>query len=222
MDKKEVKDILAYLLSSFRARLAIQDVSEGCPFDYHAFLEACKLNKSDAYLSNLLSVNLNYLVQQGLLDSLLPYLKSSFKVRALPSIDGGVKGHRRPSGEQVLLPYSIHTTVAHQSSSRTPKSRQTPDRHEDDCDIVIHVCDEGKGIWKDFSCRQSILLKGMGYFSRVTVKGQRLQDMDISVHCDIGIFEWLLQWIHKNQGHGSSSPGLDPSNGIISFKYIFI
>jgi hypothetical protein len=205
MEKKDVKEILAYLLSSFRARLAIQDVSEGCPFDYHAFLEACSAIKSDAYLSRLLSVNLDYLVQQGLLNSLLPYLKSSFKTRKLPpAICSG-----KPDSALLTL------QLQQPSSSRAHlvRSRQTPERFEDDPEIVIHVCDESKGIWKDFSCRQSVLLKGMGYFSRVTVKGQRLQDMDISVHCEIGIFDWLLQWIHHDQGQMESSTVPEPSIG---------
>lgn len=63
-------------------------------------------------------------------------------------------------------------------------------------DVVIHitVCDEVKNISKDFSCPQSLLISKMGYFADVTA-GQKLQDMDISVHCDIQIFDWLMKWV---------------------------
>lgn len=29
--------------------------------------------------------------------------------------------------------------------------------------------------------------------------GQKLEDMDISVHCDMGIFEWLMRWVKREQ-----------------------
>ena len=28
--------------------------------------------------------------------------------------------------------------------------------------------------------------------------GQKLEDMDISVHCDITIFDWLMRWVKKD------------------------
>lgn len=34
----------------------------------------------------------------------------------------------------------------------------------------------------------------MGYFAKVTA-GQKLDGMDISVHCDIQIFDWLIKWM---------------------------
>ncbi|CAH1392926.1 unnamed protein product [Nezara viridula] len=36
----------------------------------------------------------------------------------------------------------------------------------------------------------------MEYFAEVT-EGQKLEDMDISVHCDVAIFEWLMKWVHR-------------------------
>lgn len=42
----------------------------------------------------------------------------------------------------------------------------------------------------------------MGYFADVTA-GQKLEDMDISVHCDIQIFDWLMRWV-KRSGNDSS------------------
>ena len=47
----------------------------------------------------------------------------------------------------------------------------------------------------------------MGYFRDITT-GQSLEDVDISVHCDITVFEWLMAWI-KHQDKMNSSFGLD-------------
>jgi DNA recombination-dependent growth factor C len=36
----------------------------------------------------------------------------------------------------------------------------------------------------------------MGYFRDIT-SGQSLEDVDISVHCDVTIFEWLMEWVKR-------------------------
>ncbi|XP_054085583.1 SANT and BTB domain regulator of class switch recombination isoform X2 [Zeugodacus cucurbitae] len=61
-------------------------------------------------------------------------------------------------------------------------------------EIVIHVCDEVKNTTRDFSCSQRLLVSKMGYFAEVTA-GQKLDEMDISVHCDLQIFDWLIKWM---------------------------
>ncbi|KAH8302794.1 hypothetical protein KR044_010762 [Drosophila immigrans] len=74
-------------------------------------------------------------------------------------------------------------------------------------EVVIHVCDEVKNTSRDFSCPQSLLISKMGYFADVTA-GQRLEEMDISVHCDIQIFDWLMKWIkHSAQSQELVAPG---------------
>ncbi|XP_060652845.1 SANT and BTB domain regulator of class switch recombination [Drosophila nasuta] len=74
-------------------------------------------------------------------------------------------------------------------------------------EVVIHVCDEVKNTSRDFSCPQSLLISKMGYFADVTA-GQRLEEMDISVHCDIQIFDWLMKWIkHSAQSQELAAPG---------------
>ena len=60
-------------------------------------------------------------------------------------------------------------------------------------EVVIHVCDETRDAKKDFTCPQDLLLSQMGYFRDIT-SGQSLEDVDISVHCDVTIFEWLMDW----------------------------
>jgi len=61
-------------------------------------------------------------------------------------------------------------------------------------DVIIHVCDETRDAKKDFTCPQDLLLSQMGYFRDIT-SGQSLEDVDISVHCDVTIFEWLMDWL---------------------------
>lgn len=77
-------------------------------------------------------------------------------------------------------------------------------------EVIIHVCDEVKNTSKDFMCPQSLLVSKMGYFADVTA-GQKLEDMDISVHCDIQIFEWLMKWVKAEDGNNSSRSS-DPPN----------
>ena len=38
--------------------------------------------------------------------------------------------------------------------------------------------------------------------------GQKLEDMDISVHCDITIFDWLMRWVKKDSLPENSWPKL--------------
>eukprot|EP00501_MAST-03F_sp_TOSAG23-6_P002534 GSMAST32.ASY1.ANO1.2673.1 assembled CDS len=63
--------------------------------------------------------------------------------------------------------------------------------------ILIHVCDEPRQINRDFVCKKDILLKEMKYFSKYLDGTGAYDDIDISVHCDVTIFEWLVQYIHK-------------------------
>jgi hypothetical protein len=81
-------------------------------------------------------------------------------------------------------------------------------------EITIHICDDGRKEKRDFTCPEDILLQQMGYFKDIT-SGQSLDDVDISVHCDIAIFEWLMNWIkHSSDAVDdySGSPSLDPTN----------
>ena len=65
--------------------------------------------------------------------------------------------------------------------------------------IVIHVCDENKKTNKDFKCEKNLLITNMKYFDKYLSSAKNSSDLDISVHCDIGIFEWLMQYIHRKE-----------------------
>eukprot|EP00347_Sterkiella_histriomuscorum_P014204 403361772 len=65
--------------------------------------------------------------------------------------------------------------------------------------IVIHVCDENKKMNKDFKCDRILLLNNMKYFEKYLADSKNLDDIDISVHCDINIFDWLMKYVHKKE-----------------------
>jgi hypothetical protein len=64
--------------------------------------------------------------------------------------------------------------------------------------VIIHVCDENQQISKDFCCKRDILVKHMKYFEKFLAENENgYDDIDISVHCDVEIFEWLMTYIHE-------------------------
>jgi hypothetical protein len=89
--------------------------------------------------------------------------------------------------------------------------------------IVIHVCDESKRLKQDFLCPRDLLVKEMKYFSynlnmnvsnsqnvqpgtahayssipTSALSRKSLDEIDISVHCDINIFDWLMRYVKRN------------------------
>jgi len=69
-----------------------------------------------------------------------------------------------------------------------------------DC-VVIHVCDDNRDLEKNFECDRQLLLDKMTYFGQYLKQDpqQKEMDVDISVHCDILVFEWLMQYIQCEQ-----------------------
>ncbi len=64
--------------------------------------------------------------------------------------------------------------------------------------VVIHVCDENRKTSRDFVCKRDILVKNMKYFQSFLLENENgYDDIDISVHCDVEIFEWLMTYIHE-------------------------
>ncbi|XP_035389027.1 uncharacterized protein KIAA1841 homolog isoform X2 [Electrophorus electricus] len=86
--------------------------------------------------------------------------------------------------------------------------------------MVIHVCDEAKNLKQDFECPRHLLVKEMRYFSEyLSMDVQRWEEVDISVHCDIQIFDWLMSYVKRNCEEPESEkyierPKLEPSNVI--------
>ena len=60
---------------------------------------------------------------------------------------------------------------------------------------MIHVFDENRKVNKDFTCEKDILVVHMKYFEKYLTEATSVDDIDISVHCDIKIFEWLMKYL---------------------------
>ena len=48
----------------------------------------------------------------------------------------------------------------------------------------------------------------MKYFEKYLPDSKNLDDIDISVHCDINIFDWLMQYVHDKE------PIIDVKNSV--------
>lgn len=52
---------------------------------------------------------------------------------------------------------------------------------------------------KDFKCEKNLLVRSMKYFEKYLGDSKQAEDIDISVHCDIAIFDWLMRYIHLKE-----------------------
>ncbi|XP_073421141.1 SANT and BTB domain regulator of class switch recombination isoform X1 [Dendrobates tinctorius] len=83
--------------------------------------------------------------------------------------------------------------------------------------MVIHVCDEAKNLREDFMCPRDLLISEMKYFAEyLSTDAQRWEEVDISVHCDVEIFNWLIKYVKRNSNEGDQLdvPKLEPGNVI--------
>jgi hypothetical protein len=79
-----------------------------------------------------------------------------------------------------------------------PTNQEKKDQSKNEEIIVIHVCDENRKLNKDFKCEKKLLYSRMKYFEKYLLNTNSLEDIDISVHCDINIFDWLMKYIHTD------------------------
>eukprot|EP00466_Bigelowiella_natans_P003532 jgi/Bigna1/73241/fgenesh1_pg.23_\ len=105
---------------------------------------------------------------------------------------------------------SVSVSVIFDSKfSRSKKFPQGTEDKKDDI-IVIHVCDEARGVNRDFHCKRRVLTRGMKYFRSYLSESASFEDIDISVHCDVHIFQWLMNYINTPE----KAPSLDMRNVI--------
>ncbi|XP_074532714.1 SANT and BTB domain regulator of class switch recombination isoform X2 [Halichoeres trimaculatus] len=136
------------------------------------------------------------------------------------SMDCGGAGEtgNSPSGKLTGCKSALSGRV----SSVEKKERRTSAEEDDkthklrDPNMVIHVCDETKNLKQDFTCPRDLLVKEMRYFAEyLSVDSQRWEEVDISVHCDVQIFDWLMNYVRRNSAGGAKDkPRLEPSNVI--------
>lgn len=76
-------------------------------------------------------------------------------------------------------------------------------------ELTIHVFDENRQISRDFKCARKLLLDNMTYFDVYLKDAEKVEDIDIWVHCDVNIFQWLMNYIKEEK-----KPDLDIKNVI--------
>ena len=120
-------------------------------------------------------------------------LKSS---QSLPSL-------KSPTEDPRTTSHLSNKTTALLPSSFEPRPVQAvPPDH-----ITIRVIDDPHGVTKNFLCPASLLLSSMTYFQENLSSYQdNWQDIDISVHCDLQVFSWLMDYILSDPSPSSSKP----------------
>jgi hypothetical protein len=116
------------------------------------------------------------------------------RMEDLRSSSGYNPGSSLPGGDSLKLRSSKATEATHVLSLLSGESNTGANGSPD---IVIHVCDEGKRVRRDFSCNQDLLLTHMKYFESYLSGVKNGDDVDISVHCDVGVFEWLMEYMKE-------------------------
>ena len=77
---------------------------------------------------------------------------------------------------------------------------------------------------RDFVCPRETLIREMHYFAEYLSSDTQLWDeVDISVHCDVPVFDWLMRYTKRGMcegpcgeklEHPQPSPILEPSNAV--------
>ncbi|KAJ8683394.1 hypothetical protein QAD02_019186 [Eretmocerus hayati] len=171
-------------------------------------LSSIKLSRDiqEPPLSFVMKRCLSDVLHEGLLDSVLPYMIPKL-VLSQPVLRKSI----------VLEPKKSMSNQNECNRNSTDMNDKEKDKENNkhrkstESEVEIHVCDEAKNIKKDFCCPQKLLVQKMCYFADVTA-GQKLEDMDISVHCDVTIFDWLMRWVKKDLLKKSEWPVLEPNN----------
>lgn len=61
------------------------------------------------------------------------------------------------------------------------------------------ICDNFVSVKQDFQCPRDLLVQEMKYFAEyLSTDAQRWEEVDISVHCDVQIFEWLMRYVKRS------------------------
>ena len=134
----------------------------------------------------------------------LKFRKSVGKLKTTSSKTALIDSTNKPQPiKQNTSIYQINSLLKGVSPSNAATNRNTMFNPTIANQVVIHVCDEGKKKTQDFKCERELLMVHMKYFEKYLADQKCIDDLDISVHCDIHIFEWLMNYVH------SRNPALD-------------
>uniref|UniRef100_A0A8B9QIW6 KIAA1841 n=1 Tax=Apteryx owenii TaxID=8824 RepID=A0A8B9QIW6_APTOW len=148
-------------------------------------------------------------------ETLATYIKSSL-------LDTQTEFQEPPIGQNsITITGRSSTTSARNCSSESEKGPVHKGGEGTDGsqgpNMVIHVCDEAKNLKEDFVCPRDLLISEMKYFAEyLSVDAQRWEEVDISVHCDVHIFDWLIRYVKRNtkESEAYEMPTLEPANVI--------
>ena len=108
-------------------------------------------------------------MQEGLLDSLLPFLLQDKLLHKpeelLSSEDFALTSLSRC---RTAAMKSRQNSSARLSRELTKEDKLVRSLVESKREVVIHVCDENRGAKKDFTCAQGLLMEKMEYFREIT------------------------------------------------------
>jgi hypothetical protein len=65
-----------------------------------------------------------------------------------------------------------------------------------------------------------MLIKYMKYFEKYLTEASSVDDIDISVHCDIKIFEWLIKYLHQKEKLAKTAAENGAAHNIFAAKHI--
>ncbi|XP_062429474.1 SANT and BTB domain regulator of class switch recombination isoform X1 [Rhea pennata] len=147
-------------------------------------------------------------------ETLATYIKSSL-------LDTQTEFQEPPIGQNSITITGRPSTASTRSSSESEKGPVHKGGESTDGNqgpnMVIHVCDEAKNLKEDFVCPRDLLISEMKYFAEyLSVDAQRWEEVDISVHCDVHIFDWLIRYVKRNtkEYEAYEMPTLEPANVI--------
>ncbi|XP_069350785.1 SANT and BTB domain regulator of class switch recombination isoform X2 [Eulemur rufifrons] len=148
-------------------------------------------------------------------ETLATYIKSSL-------LDTQGEFQETPVGQDAVSKtgrHSIASTRNCSSESENCTTRNGGEKTEESegPNMVIHVCDEAKNLKEDFICPRDLLISEMKYFAEyLSMDAQRWEEVDISVHCDVHIFNWLIKYVKRNtkENKDCEMPTLEPGNVI--------
>ncbi|XP_076624868.1 uncharacterized protein LOC143343648 [Colletes latitarsis] len=166
-------------------------------------------DRAENLLITLMKTNLSDILHEGLLDSVLPYVIPKTTI-SQPVIKKSILNTeiKKCNSLSNNIETKVITNITHKENGKNKMNKKTLEN-----EVEIHVCDEEKNVKKNFHCPQELLIKKMRYFADITA-GQKLEEIDISVHCDIVIFDWLMRWVKKDIIKKSEWPILEPNNVI--------
>ncbi|KAF4016329.1 hypothetical protein G4228_007794 [Cervus hanglu yarkandensis] len=148
-------------------------------------------------------------------ETLATYIKSSL-------LDTQGEFQETPVGQDTVSKTGRHSIASTRNCSSESENCTTHNGGEkteesEGPNMVIHVCDEAKNLKEDFICPRDLLISEMKYFAEyLSVDAQRWEEVDISVHCDVHIFNWLIKYVKRNtkENKDCEMPSLEPGNVI--------